>query len=254
MSKHHRASEHRTCVGGRWAGDAETHPCVIRFQHKPDCDDRDQCPGCLPREAVEGWLCETCDRYLRQWLGDGAVSSLPWVYDWLGREVGTLRSTAIRDDWQRPSDKDSLPSVIGDRGHDLIDCRQLMADRVYIAEERVRQSLGQHLGDAGPWSFADGVAFLRRHTIKIEDNPMLVGELYRKVQDSMVEAHALAPWRKTATTVRGQDGPIACPHCERKTLRRFGGDDFVTCVTCHATVHEKRFGIWTEMLEQEREA
>ena len=123
---------------------------------------------------------------------------------------------------------------------------------MYIAEERLRQSLGQHLSEAGPYSFADGVAFLRRNLITIEDDSLLVGELYRKLQDSMVQAHALAPWRKMATKVRGNEGPIPCPHCERKTLMQFGGESFVTCTSCHATVSDQRFQIWTVMLEQER--
>jgi ribosomal protein L37AE/L43A len=274
VSKHHRVGQYRECVGGRWAGDGDTFPCVWRYRHMPACEDlREQartiigrdanaeleddlraahdCPGCLPREATEGWLCETCDRYLRQWLG-GGENSLSGARSWLLSNVGPLRSTAIRDDWQQRSDKDALPSAVGERGFDLLDCVKVLEDRVYVAEERLRVALGNRdLADVGPWDFDRSMALLRRHVLKMEDDPLLVGEVFRKFQDSMIDAHARAPWRKMATKIRGSDGPIACPHCERKTLMQYSGDDFVTCTTCHCVVSDKRFGVWTEMLEDE---
>lgn len=249
MSRHHR-TEVRYCVGGKWAGpDADsTFPCLVRFQHLADCADRDDCPGCLPREADSGWLCEHCHRFIQQWLSDGQ-NGLVAAYHWLGDQMVPLR-TNYPQERRRGGDR-------ADRAEALMSVRSLIVDRVYIAEERARMALAGRLvdepaiADLGPFDLDRGVRFLRRHLIKIEDDPLLIAELFRKAQDSMIEAHAIAPWRRMATKVRGAEGPIACPHCERKSLMQFGGDDFVCCQSCGVTISDERFGIWTVMLEGE---
>lgn len=272
-----RANEIRYCVGGRWAGNAETvDPCVIFYQHREECENlrtearvlvsyagateadltpeqakAHHCRGCLPREAVSGWLCEHCHRHLAQWLANGETNSLLFAWRWLRTQYAPVQSSAGRQDWERSGSRDDLPSALREA---VLDCRRLMEDRVYIAEERAWQTLTpeQPMADLPPFDLVEGVAFLRNHMLGIEDHRDLVGPLFVRVQDSMVDAHRLAPWRATATKIRGEDGPIPCPHCERKTLSIFGGDAFVTCRSCHSTIHDGRFGIWTEMLEGER--
>jgi len=34
--------------------------CTVRGQHKPTCDDRETCKGCIPRVASHGTLCDWC--------------------------------------------------------------------------------------------------------------------------------------------------------------------------------------------------
>lgn len=267
----------RYCVGGRWAGpDADTTlTCCLRGRHAEDCQHARteaqklmnlqnwtpesfspeqravmECRGCLPRFATEGHLCGTCHRYLEQWLGNGTPNSILWVHGHLTSELARRGSSAAREDWQRGS-ADGVASVIREG---IFDCRRLIEDRVYIAEERLRQALHKPLADAGPFVLAESVAFLRNHILRIEDDPLLVAELYRKMQDSMVTAHSLAPWRATATKVRSTDGPIPCPHCERKSLVMFGGDSFITCRFCGTTIHRERFDQWTALIEEARGA
>lgn len=96
------------------------------------------------------------------------------------------------------------------------------------------------------------MARLRNAIIKIEDDPLLVGELFRRVAGH--DGHRAWP------------GPVACdgtrdpraatadtlPHCERKALTLFGGDGWVTCRACHATIDRGWFDHWSAMLESER--
>lgn len=270
----------RYCVGGRWAGNAEhTDPCTTRFQHLAECDEMRtagrialapagatqdvldpgqklalNCRGCLPREAESGWLCEHCHRYLDQWLADGKENSLLYAWRYLRTRYAPVQSSSAHQDWERSGTREDLPSALREA---VLDCRRLMEDRVFIGEERARQVLTlpaeKPIADLPPFSMAEGVAFLRNHLLRIEDNRDLVAWLFVRVQDSMVDAHRLAPWRATATKVRGADGPIPCPHCERKTLMMYGGDSFVTCASCHMTIHRERFDQWSAMIESERE-
>ena len=250
MSKHH-VGQVRYCVGGRWAGSGQdpVFPCLERHQHETDCEDRDNCPGCLPRLADNGWLCGTHHRYLAQWLGADEENGLVRVRAWLLANLAGMGSSEIKDNAdQRAAAINELPSAMRE---DIFDCVRLIDDRVFIGEERARQAgVGSPLIEAGPWSFESGVEFLRSRLVPIEDDALLVGELFRHLQDSMVQAHVLAPWRRKATKVRADDGPIPCPHCEHKTLMQFGGDDFVTCTWCGNTITDERFGIWTRMLEE----
>lgn len=251
----------RYCLGGRWAGSESdaTIPCVIRFQHTTDCEDRDKCTGCLPRLATDGYLCATCHRYLAQWLaapdknGKPAENSLMFAHGWLQSNTARSTSSAAREDWQRTGggDDDGPPLVIRTA---VFDCLRLMEERVYIAEERLLQAQKVAQADLGVWDFGEAVARLRNSIVKIEDDPMLVGEAFRKFQDTMIVAHGLAPWRGQVTRVRGGDGPIPCPHCERKTLSYFAGDAWVTCTSCSSTLDRKWFDHWAAMLEGEQTA
>lgn len=76
-----------------------------------------------------------------------------------------------------------------------------------------------------------------------------IGDLWSELAEVMSQAHALAPWREQAATLQG----IECPECHRTTLRLFGGDEDVTCTTCHAIIGWDRYAIWVRELQQRRE-
>lgn len=232
----------RYCVGGK-----PDRPCTAFGYHLEDCDD-ERCKGCAPKLATQGHLCDTCDTYLRQWLDATSTdeyqpNSILWVHWWLG-----LAQTAriARSPWgdKIRSGKDDLPSPLSEA---ILDCRQLLEDRIYIAEERLRQHLGQRLSEMPTFRMADSVAYLSRMVLRIEDDPDLCRHVYERLQDSMINAHLLAPWRATAQRIDG----IACPHCQRVALRIFGGDDFATCTSCGNTVVSRRFDQWVALLHHE---
>lgn len=272
MSRHHHATEARWCVGGRWAGDEfTTLPCLEYGQHKSTCaghyptciasaDDgpiypdpscKGCCRACQPRLADQGWLCEHDHNRLNQWLGDGTPNSLLWAYRWLGSRIARAQTPSSDDGRGKPTKPGEMPLVIRE---DVHDCRQLLQDRIYIAEERARQVGigGDVIADLPPFDLAESISWLRNHLLRIEDHRDLIATTWRHLQDSMVTAHRIAPWRPTATLVRGSDGPIPCPNCQRATLMQFGGDDFVTCTTCGAVVLSSRFDQWTAMIEFSR--
>ena len=234
----------RTCVGGR-----PGRPCVIFGQHATDCHD-ETCRGCLPRPGTQGWLCDTCDTHLRQWLavtktpeGEWRPNSLLWVHGWLGLAQSVRRKAAPQFD-HIVTCRDDLPSPVSEA---IMDCRRRIEAIVAAAEEWAREKLdGVSAADLGRVDLVESVAYLARRVVSIEDSRSLVGALYDDTQDVMIEAHSLAPWRAERKRIAG----IPCPGCERVTMTLFGGDDFVTCTTCQTVVASRRFDIWTEMLRE----
>lgn len=246
----HRANEIRWCVGGRYG-----RACTSYGRHIQGCPDEGKpdgrestCTGCEPRQATDGHLCRTCDTYLRQWLdvttsdGEPRTNSLLWVHHWLGLSQSARITRAPRWDPGRGGASTDLPSPLSEA---VLDCRRLIEDRVYIAEERARSVFdGRPLADTAPFRFDEGVSYLAGKLLRIEDDHDMVTWLYEKLQDSMVTAHMLAPWRAQPTLLAG----ITCPNCERMSLWIEGGDEHATCRTCHNTVVSKRFDQWVAML------
>lgn len=246
-------TEIRYCVGGPM-----DRPCVSFGRHAEGCpnegipDDQPKpCRGCAPRLATEGFLCGTCDTHLRQWLdvterdGEPKMNSILWVHWWLGQSQSMRTSRAPRWDFGRGGGDKLLPSPLSEA---IFDCRRLLEDRVYIAEERCRETF-DGTAAVGRFTFADGVAFLASRILRIEDDADLCRHVWERLQDSMVTAVQLAPWRPVAERLSG----IPCPHCERASLVIEGGNDFATCRTCGNTVVSKRFDQWVALLNHSRE-
>ena len=268
----------RYCVGGPF-----DRPCTQFGQHLDDCTN-EHCRGCYPKLATQGFLCDTCDTYLRQWLDctshtprnpngrpvalghvpacrdadcpgcEYQPNSLLWVHWWLGLAQSARMSRSKWGD-KIKAGRDDLPSPLSES---ILDCRSLLEDRVYIIEERLLEGLGQPIGKPQPrsawasqplFNMADAVSFIGRNVIRIEDEEALCRHVWERLQDSMVNAHLLAPWRAETKRLHG----IPCPHCERASLAIFGGDGFATCLTCRATVVSKRFDQWVAMLRHEQE-
>lgn len=75
-----------------------------------------------------------------------------------------------------------------------------------------------------------------------------IGDLWTELAELMSQAHAVAPWREQAATLAG----IECPECHKLTLKLFGGEEDVTCTTCHAIIKWNRYAIWVRQLQQRR--
>lgn len=237
-----RTTAIRYCVGG-----PIDRPCLSFGAHAEGCES-DQCRGCQPRQATQGYLCDSCDTYLRQWLDctsrdEYRPNSVLWVHWWLGL-AQSVRSQRSRWTDRVQSSRDDLPSPLSEA---ILDCRRLLDDRLYIAEERLREVLGQSPESMPPYRTDTTTAFLSRHVIQIEDDPDLCRLVWDRLQDSMVTAHRLAPWRAAVERLHG----IPCPRCERATLAIYGGDDFATCQTCRSVTASRRFDQWVAMLDHE---
>lgn len=235
-----------TCQGGRFAPvpdppdalfdadhpHAHQHEYWIRWgglEHWRDCH------GCLPAEARHGVLCDADHNRLVRWLGGG----LQWTYAWLGANLARGGSSAARQDWQRPGGKDGPPSPIRESVHDL---RTLLWDRVYIADERVREVFDRQTLDT--YSMDAACNFLSAWLTKIEEDADLVVWMWEKFHEVMRDAANVCRWEDRPRPIVG----IACPHCETESLARFPGDENVTCRTCWASIPPDRYEIWVRML------
>lgn len=250
------AQEIRYCVGGR-----PGTPCCVRFRHLPDCthtdrNEPDACWGCQPRLATSGWLCEHCHTRLAQWINPGrqsdgqhypAENSLLWAHRWLGTQLAARQSQAARQDYERSRSEEGPVTALNLGMHDM---RQAIEDHVYEWQEATWDRVeGRPMSELGAFDLGDAMAYLARQLFKIEDNRDLVAVIHQEAQETMRDAHSMAPWRAgKPVLIEG----IPCPHCDRMQLHRFAGDEFLTCMECRATVAQQRFDQWTAMVRYER--
>jgi hypothetical protein len=198
------------------------------------------CPGCLPRQAHNGALCEPCHNRIAGWLG--GQRGLVWAYGWLGENLPRGGTSAARQDWQRPGGKDGPPLPIREAVHDL---RVLLSDRVFIAEERVREEFDRPTRDL--FNLALACNFLAAWLTKIEENGALVVWMWDKFDEVMRDLSNTVPWSDRPRLISG----VACPHCETESLARYPGEEDITCRNCWAMIPKERYEIWTRMLAGE---
>lgn len=195
------------------------------------------CPGCRPRDARHGVLCETCHNRIVGWLS--GPHSLVWAYSWLTANLTPSVTGRTRQDWQRPGSDDGPAAPIRVT---ILDLRTLLSDRVYIAEERTREVFDRP--DIGTFDLAKGCAFLHAWLTKIETDPDMTVWLYDKFDETMRDVANLVPWRDRPRKIIG----VPCPECETEALADHGGDDDVTCRSCSAVISRARYDTWTRML------
>ena len=201
------------------------------------------CRGCMPRRAQHGHLCWPCHRRLELMLTDAPV-----VWRWLtgNMTAGEGAARAKEDHERRPGGEEGSPTPVK---LDVLDLRDLLADRLALW--------------AGEWAEVHNVTapvvLLGRHDIAADSEFLLrwlpglerqdwIGDWWEELAETMRDAHALAPWRPTMTRCHG----IPCPDCEQETLVIQGGSSDVFCLTCKTLIPENRYGIWVQILEDER--
>lgn len=248
-------SEVRRCARGckRWG------------KHSPECVDRPNeggsCRGCLPRDAEHGHLCYGCHVRFDEHLSHvaGQLHFLEVMSGMRGEIELTSPSIAkIVSRWRHDSNE-TLSYLYANASRDggapfiparlqCIDAAREVEDRLHLwavnieSDYQISGPSDQHIGTYAAW--------LRRHLERIEWREQIGDELGEFV-DAMSRAHSLAPWREQAVRLPG----IPCPECHATTLARFGGDEFVTCVRCRATMGPGRYGVWTRQLaERHKEA
>jgi hypothetical protein len=195
------------------------------------------CAGCRPAEAHHGTLCDPDHNRLTGWLT--GQRGLVWAHAWLGQNLSRSGTSAARQDWQRPGGNNGQPLPIRETVHDL---RTLMSDRVYIAEERVREVFDRPARDR--FNMTTACQFLAAWLPKIEEEADLVVWMWDKFDEVMRDTARTCPWSDRPRPIVG----VACPHCETEALARYPGEENITCRTCHAAIPKERYEIWTRML------
>lgn len=235
--------------------------CVRRGRHLADCDphaecghlvarDRDACteptcPGCEPREARHGQLCDPCHRRMREWFGDGENS----IQAALGHLTSRIYGGVPGVDYDRqPHASDDGPPV--PLNMTAYDARQLLMDRVFIYEERVREVFDLSAPDT-MFDPAPALRFLNAWLTKIEDEAPsdLLFEMWGRLAESMSEAHAIAPWRAAVQRCKG----IECPECGTMKLVIYGGEDVVTCRGCGEVYDRADYDRWAHLIAWEHQ-
>lgn len=207
--------------------------CSLYRRHLTDCDDPDECRGCLPRRAEHGNLCWPCHRRFELMLTDAGT-----VYRWLTGNMGAGQGAArTRQDYERGgSDGSPAPIKVA-----IYDQRQLLGDRLAAWVD----DLCEHKGLAGP----------DRHDVEADAKFLLtwlpgaekldwIGDWFEELAETMSDAHALAPWRPEVKRCSG----VPCPECAETNLIIFGGESDVTCGSCRTIIPEKRFALWEQII------
>ena len=216
--------------------------CTRFGWHTSDCphdDPRDHtCRGCMPRSATDGLLCWPCHRRLELMLTDA-----PTVHDWLTAHLprGSITRPKADHEWRR-SEGEAAPTPLDLNVLDHID--------VFTAcllgwQDHLADDLG--LQGAPERTAASAARWLLTHQPTLERRPW-AADAWAEIADVTSTAHALAPWRPTATRIPG----IPCPECEHVSLMIFGGDEDVTCTTCRTMIPPGRYLVWVRMLLAEQ--
>lgn len=219
--------------------------CTRLRKHLADCEDHEECKGCLPRMAEYGLLCWPCHRRLELMLHDA-----PTVYDWLTGNLGTGQGAAPLGDFLTGKTLDGSPAPIK---VNIFDVRQQLNDqlRLWVEDLCQRHDLkgpDHRYGDDprnAAFNLTADAKYLKTWLDRIEAFEW-VGEWWEELAQTMSDAHALAPWRPEAKRVNG----VECPECGECALMIFGGESDVTCTRCRAMITEQMMGLWELILSE----
>ena len=122
-------------------------------------------------------------------------------------------------------------------------------DPIVVHRDEHQVEVGQYVWIDPPGRFEVGKAsvWLMANLTRLE-NQLGIGDELEEMSAAMGQAHALAPWRETATPLKG----VPCPRCHRMSLVLFGGMSDVLCTTdkCPARFGWDRYSIWCRMYSQ----
>lgn len=210
--------------------------CSLYRQHLTDCEDGDECSGCLPRRAQYGRLCHTCHRRLELMLFDA-----PTVVNWL---TGNLATGGTASDDPHVTGSRDLPLPIKAA---IFDERQAMCDALSVWADDIAETLGV----TGPLSHTaeHDARFLLTWLSSIERMDP-IGDWWEELAEHTSNAHALAPWRPAMRRIRR----VPCPRCGETNLGIFGGESDITCLSCRAMMTEDQFELWQTVLRMDTEA
>ena len=260
--------------------------CTIARRHRTDCEDRDECRGCLPRDAEHGRLCYGCHVQLVDWLDHAAAqhamllastapADQPDYSAVTTAKIGDGLRMDATEPFQgpyattKPSSEGSAPLRMAciETAEELSDWLAQLIERVceqyrLSGPDPMRNTRGAPYGRWQRSDYADGEMVWREPPVRfmahsacrwlvaqvarVEDLPE-VGDLYEDLGRVMAQAHSLAPWREQVARLRG----IACPECHAHALVRFGGHEHVTCQRCAAKIQPGRYNIWVRQLVEE---
>ena len=206
--------------------------CSLYRRHLTDCEDGDACSGCLPRRAEYGLLCWPCHRRYELMLHDA-----PTVYRWLTGNMATGQGAATEGDHVTASKELPLPIKAA-----VYDIRELMADQFAATVDHLVELLG--VTGPGRHSVERDVRFMQTWLGSVERQDF-IADWWEELADTMVQAHALAPWRPAMRRVAG----VPCPRCEESNLAIFGGESDITCLSCRAMMTEDQFELWQNVLQ-----
>jgi hypothetical protein len=208
--------------------------CSLYRQHLSDCDNPDECRGCLPRRATNGLLCDPCYRRLQLMLTDAPV-----VYRWLTGNMSSGTGAARpHEDYERGGTPE-MPAPIKVQ---VLDLRDLFADQL---TEWVDEWCEKH-GLTGPPRHSVGAdsAFLLTWLPGIARLDW-IGDWFETVAQTLIDAHALAPWRPAVRRIPR----VPCPGCGETNLVIYGGESDITCQSCKIMMTEDRFDQWQLVLK-----
>jgi hypothetical protein len=211
--------------------------CRMARRHLDSCAD-DHCRGCLPRPATHGLLCDGDHRRLERTLYE-----IPRVLVLLAGHKAPGQRAPSGDVIRRTKGDPPAPLAL-----DVLDLERRLGDIVTEWARDHADRNGLHVTRGGdPTPIPDPVAYLTRHLASVECGSGIADQMY-DLHDAMRQAHTLVPWRPETTYLGAP-----CPECHCQALVMVGGDDWVTCRECHATIPEDRYGLWSRVILHERE-
>ena len=196
--------------------------CLLYGLHTPNCEDPDQCDGCLPRQAEIGHYCQKCAFNLRD-----TIASLPDLINIIQQMPGGALAQPDRPNTGDPTRRATkVDQMSPSPAHDTADeaARWLNSWAIDLADS---------LAERGPFDYdRRGIPVPNPHT----EARYLTSRLDRLCAHPVVNeiTDEARQYAHKLTRVAGLDRadqriPTPCPNCGRRTLMRPNGEDHVAC-------------------------
>jgi hypothetical protein len=237
------------------------------------------CPGCKPRDATHGTVCDQCHLRLTGWLTGSR--SIAWAYDWVAADLEPRQTAAgkITGSKAPPAAmalaiydlRQEIAATLGSWlgmvcGAFALNGPEWWRRRITEAEKRAQRPpkppgvssidwAEQHprLNDWRAWlpqnevEIGGACKYLATWLDRIEEVPDLVASIYDTAHTLMGRIAKIAPWQAKARNLPG----IPCPSCNREALAIFEGSDEVECRRCNEIIPQERYDIWSVIAEGE---
>ena len=215
--------------------------CLLYGLHITDCENPDQCEGCLPRESDIGHYCQKCAFQLRD-----NITNLPALiasmYVMPGGQPAPPDRANNGDPTRRATKVDQIsPSPALD-----------------IADEAARWlhgwaiDLADTTGERGPFEYTRAGIPVPNPTVEARYLTSRLDRLctHPAINDLTDEAKQLTHklTRTTGTDAADQRIPTRCPECNQRSLIRPNGEDHVQCrnKACGHAWSAERLGLLVE--------
>jgi len=196
--------------------------CLLYGQHAPDGENHDDCDGCLPRPAEIGHYCQRCAFKLRD-----DINAIPPLITGMYLMPGGQPAPPDRPNTGDPTRRATkVDQISPSPAHDIADeaARWLHSWALALADS---------IAERGPFEYDRAGIPVPNPNTEARYLTSRLAQLcaHPAINNLTDEARSLVHQltRTTGSDQADQRIPTPCPNCERRTLIRPNGEDYIQC-------------------------